>query len=546
MAETSAEHERGPRFGKYVPIANLGQGGMADVFLSVARGPMDFQKLAVIKLLRAGYVGDAVVRGMFLDEARIAARLNHANVVDTYEVGEEDGTLFLAMEYLEGQPLSAIIAEARLCGERTPPGLALRLVSDALNGLHYAHELTDFDGTKLHIVHRDVSPHNIFVTYDGRVKLMDFGIAKAAHSIARTDAGVLKGKVRYMSPEQARGDEVDRRADVFAMGICLWELLTSEPLLPVNSPMSALHKLTNETLPTVASTLPEVEPRISAIVEKALARRPDDRWPTAAAMREAIEEYLRASGTIVQQDDVAKHMADAFEELREQIRADVKAAMVGLSSEGTDPRRRQKKLGSLAARDRLLDLARRSAEPTAGGLVQPGAAETAAAARRRRVTLVLAVGATLTVTATLVGVGARSREGPAPIGVAGSASGGAPAETGELAAAPSSTAPGPLPSPSPATSPGPVASPSPSSTGARTTATAGATRAGRGLLTLDTYPWSRVSEGGRVLGVTPLVDVPLPAGVHTLTFENPDSNLRRSITVTIKAGETLSKRVALD
>ncbi|MDB4940788.1 MAG: serine/threonine protein kinase, partial [Labilithrix sp.] len=218
-------------FGKYQLFASLGRGGMADVFLAVARGQMGFNKLAVVKRLRQALAEEAAFRTMFLDEARLAARLSHPNIVHTYEVGEQDGVYFIAMEYLEGQSLNKVMKEALRRKDGLEPEVSARIIADALGGLGYAHGLADYDGRPLGIIHRDVSPHNIFVTYDGHTKLVDFGIAKAALSSTETEVGVLKGKVAYMSPEQAMGGRIDQRADIFAMGIVLWELLARQRLM---------------------------------------------------------------------------------------------------------------------------------------------------------------------------------------------------------------------------------------------------------------------------------------------------------------------------
>ena len=186
-------------FGKYQLFASLGRGGMADVFLAVARGQMGFNKLAVVKRLRQVLAEEPAFRTMFLDEARLAARLGHPNIVHTYEVGEQNGVYFIAMEYLEGQSLNKVLKEALRRQEALEPEVGARIIADALGGLSYAHTLGDYDGRPLEIIHRDVSPHNIFVTYDGHTKLVDFGIAKAALSSTETEVGVLKGKVAYMS-----------------------------------------------------------------------------------------------------------------------------------------------------------------------------------------------------------------------------------------------------------------------------------------------------------------------------------------------------------
>jgi serine/threonine-protein kinase len=222
--------EQSALLGKYRLLAELGRGGMATVYLALVSGPVGFHKLVVIKQIGGEFAEEPEFLTMFLDEARLAARLNHPNVVQTNEVGQDGLRHFICMEYLEGQPLTAVTRRLVRQKPVLSLGMQLRIAVDALAGLHYAHELADFDGTPLGVVHRDVSPHNIFVTYTGQVKVVDFGIAKAMSSASATRPGVLKGKVAYMSPEQARGDAVDRRADIFAMGVILWEMATGKRL----------------------------------------------------------------------------------------------------------------------------------------------------------------------------------------------------------------------------------------------------------------------------------------------------------------------------
>src|SRR5512133_824440 len=208
--------------GKYRLLAELGHGGMAQVFLALAKGVAGFNKLVVIKQIHAELAEDPDFVRMFLDEARLAARLNHPNVVQTNEVDHDNKRYFIAMEYLEGQTLNRVFNRMGRDPKLLPLGHRLRLVADGLAGLHYAHELKDYDGKALGVVHRDFTPHNIFVTYNGVVKVVDFGIAKALNSSSQTQSGVLKGKVSYMAPEQARGERVDRRADIFSVGMILW------------------------------------------------------------------------------------------------------------------------------------------------------------------------------------------------------------------------------------------------------------------------------------------------------------------------------------
>ena len=213
------------RLGKYRFIAEIGRGGMADVYLAVMEGPSGFSKLIAVKMLRQQFAEQLEGREMFLNEARLASRLDHPNVVSVLEVGEEDGNLFIAMEYLRGQPLSRLLARTRTAeSELVPLTVQLRILAEALAGLQHAHDSKDFDGTALQLIHRDVTPHNIFVTYDGIVKVLDFGIAKAVSNSNETREGILKGKVAFMAPEQLMAESViDRRVDIYAVGCCLWE-----------------------------------------------------------------------------------------------------------------------------------------------------------------------------------------------------------------------------------------------------------------------------------------------------------------------------------
>ncbi|HEY6882195.1 MAG TPA: serine/threonine-protein kinase, partial [Polyangiales bacterium] len=213
-------------FGKYHLIASLGQGGMANVFLALMAGPSGFNKLLVIKIMRQDLLaGSEETTRMFMAEARLAARLVHPNIVHTYEVGEQDGRYFLAMEYLDGQPLSSVLNRARGDSE-IPLAEYLRMIAELARGLHYAHTLRGFQGEPLEVVHRDVSPQNVIVTYDGQVKLLDFGIAKTADAEHLTQVGTIKGKLDYIAPEQLRSDSIDGRADIFALGAMMWEVIS--------------------------------------------------------------------------------------------------------------------------------------------------------------------------------------------------------------------------------------------------------------------------------------------------------------------------------
>jgi serine/threonine-protein kinase len=306
------------RVGKYRIIAKLGQGGMASVFLCVVPGPVGFNKLLVIKLLKDDLSQDADFLAMFLNEARLAARLNHANVVQTYEIGVDAGVHFLAMDYLDGQPLHAVLRKATRSG--MPLDVHVRILAETLAGLHYAHTLRDFDGTPLLVVHRDVSPQNVFVTYDGQVKLVDFGIAKAAGASSNTQSGVFKGKLAYVAPEQAGGDPVDARADLFSVGVMLWEAIAAQRFAQGDGQTAVLARRLSGREPRIREVVPDVHPELADICDRAMAQQPSDRFESAEAFRYALEAYLDRSGRSVRSREVGQLMVGLFGEEREKIR----------------------------------------------------------------------------------------------------------------------------------------------------------------------------------------------------------------------------------
>ncbi|MDB4943051.1 MAG: Protein kinase, partial [Labilithrix sp.] len=313
-----------PRGGRYELLDRLGSGGMADVFLALAKGPFDAKKLVVLKRPRAASHEYAQ---MFMDEARLTMRLNHPNVVQTYEVGFDDGGFFLAMEYLEGQPLHRVVAAMQAHDQHLSHAHVARLVSDVLAGLSYAHDFVDYDGTPLHIVHRDVSPHNVFVTYEGQVKVVDFGIAKATMNEVHTQTGDVKGKLAYMAPEQAVAGEVDPRADLFSVGVMLWEILARRRLFGGQSSGELLDQLLTMDIPPLSVIVPDVHPVLEAVVLRALARERDDRFSTAREMREALESYIGIAGQPVRASDLGGLVSRLFSGARSQAAARIRAQM---------------------------------------------------------------------------------------------------------------------------------------------------------------------------------------------------------------------------
>lgn len=307
--------------GKYELIVSLGRGGMANVYLALVAGPGRFNKLLVLKILRDDVMTSAEEGvNMFLDEARLSARLEHPNIVHTYEVGECDGHYFLAMEYLDGQSYRAVQQRARASGTSIPIDEELRILAETARGLHYAHTLKGYNGEPLNVVHRDVSPQNVFITYDGQVKLLDFGIAKTSDSEHLTQVGVIKGKLEYIAPEQIHGEAIDCRADVFALGAMLWEAITGRRFAggPKVTEVAKVHARMTGAEPNVRTVQPEVPEALARIVDRAIALRPDARWPDAGAFADALEGYLESIGQKPNAKSLAAFVAPLFQEQRRQ------------------------------------------------------------------------------------------------------------------------------------------------------------------------------------------------------------------------------------
>ncbi len=309
--------------GRYRLIAELARGGMGIVFLALVRGPGGFNKLFVVKLLKAHLAEDPKLVTMFLEEARLAAKLNHPNVVQTIEVGSDDGRHYIAMEFLDGQSLHRLQARGRRTGTTLPLAYHLFIFVQLLEGLHYAHTASDFDGTALNLVHRDVSPQNVLVTYEGQVKILDFGIAKALDSSNDTRTGTLKGKVAYMAPEQGAGEAVDARTDLFAVGVMLWEAAVGQRMWSrALNDLQILHALMSGKIPEVRAALPGVDARLERIITKATSIKPADRYQTAAEMQKDLEAYLKdLAASPFGSRDIGKFVSDVFVQERAQMKA---------------------------------------------------------------------------------------------------------------------------------------------------------------------------------------------------------------------------------
>ena len=304
----------------YRPLLELGEGGMARIVLALASGPGGFDKLVVLKVMRA-LQDSTEIRRLLLAEARLSARLNHPNVVQVQEVVHTGEAPYIVMEYLDGRPLSALRD-----GVAITSSMVMTVISEALVGLHHAHELADFDGTPLRVVHRDVSPHNVFVTFDGVVKVLDFGIAKMRDEAANTETGEVKGKIAYMPPEQLLGDGVDRRADIFAAGGMLWEAATGARMWANVSQANLMHRLVTGDIPK-PSSVANVDPELERIIMRATAADPADRYETALAMQQDLDSYLNERGLRASLRDVGAVLSASFKQERELRARAIKAAL---------------------------------------------------------------------------------------------------------------------------------------------------------------------------------------------------------------------------
>jgi eukaryotic-like serine/threonine-protein kinase len=278
--------------GRYVLYDEIASGGMACVYIARLLGPVGFSRTVAIKTLHAQFAKDPEFVAMFLDEARLAARIRHPNVVSTLDVVALSKELFIVMDYIQGETLSRLARAARIKSERIPLPIVSSIVTDVLDGLHAAHEAKDEHGQPLHIVHRDVSPHNVIVGRDGIARVLDFGVAKAVARVQTTREGQVKGKFAYMSPEQITRQPVDRRADVFAASIVLWEALTGDRLFAADDPAAVVARVMTDPIPAPSALVPDLPRELDAIVLRGLARDPGSRFATAEEMARALEAVV--------------------------------------------------------------------------------------------------------------------------------------------------------------------------------------------------------------------------------------------------------------
>jgi serine/threonine-protein kinase len=318
---------------RYRVLFGLGQGGSANVYLALATGPAGFNKLVVLKALKKALSHDPEYRRMFLNEANLSARLNHTNIVQVNEAFEHDEVPYIVMEYLEGKALSEVRARTK---SSFPVLLHLRAIAEALNGVHHAHELRDYDGKRLNVVHRDMTPHNVIITYDGGVKVVDFGIAKLDGSLVETQTGVIKGKLRYMPPEQIAGEGMDHRVDIYAAGIMLWEAVSGERMWNSLSEAAVMKRAIEGEIPRPSSVNPNVDPQLENVIMRALSTAPSERHATAHELAAEIEEYLAGHSHASSTRELGEFMKREFTSAREEMRSLIDEFMSRVDKGATD------------------------------------------------------------------------------------------------------------------------------------------------------------------------------------------------------------------
>jgi serine/threonine protein kinase len=301
---------------RYRITERIAAGGMAEVFKGVAESIQGFRKNVAIKRVLPALTKNKKFVAMFLDEARLSLHLQHANIVQVFDIGHADETYFIVMEFVDGVDLKQLIEWRRRINRLLTIGQTVYIIMEACKGLAYANDAVHPEtGRPLGIVHRDVSPPNVLLSRNGEIKVTDFGLAKAAVQVETTDPGVVKGKMSYLSPEAARGEEVDRRADIFAVGILLYEMLTGKRLFYGESDYQTVELVRASRIPPIGTQNPEVEPELEEIVRKSLARRPDDRFQSATDLQDALAQYLFSRGLKMIQRDIAELVRGCLEDM---------------------------------------------------------------------------------------------------------------------------------------------------------------------------------------------------------------------------------------
>ncbi|HRI10025.1 MAG TPA: serine/threonine-protein kinase, partial [Nannocystaceae bacterium] len=321
---------------RYRPLYKLDAGGMAEVYVAEAVSMAGFSKKVAIKRILPGLVKEERFTRMFLDEARISLRLNHANVVSVFDLGESDNTYFIVMEFVDGTNLKTILETLAKRGQVVPVALTVWMLNEVLKGLQYAHDLRDEAGHSMGIVHRDISPPNILISWNGEVKLTDFGLAKATTQLESTDPGVVKGKYSYLSPEAAHAQEVDGRSDIFAVGILAFEMLTGRRLFKGKNDFQTIALVRAAEVPSIRSFNPEVPAELEQILRKALAKDVNQRYQRADDFAHDLLAFLFSKRMMVGARDVIEFLRPFREEREREVQAHQSQAAMEKSPGGNN------------------------------------------------------------------------------------------------------------------------------------------------------------------------------------------------------------------
>ena len=314
--------------GSFRLVRKVASGGMATVYEAEQLGPAGFAKRIALKVIHPQFAERQEFLRLFIDEARLSANLLHGNIVQVYQLGEVGGAYFIAMEYIQGPTLRALIDRHRELGDPIPTALVAYIVSRVCRALDFAHHAVDADGRRLDVVHRDVSPGNVMVTWDGHVKLGDFGIAKAATSIDPAgDGRIVLGKKHYLSPEQALGGRVGQPSDIFSLGVVLFELLARQPLFHEEATDRMIEEVAMSPLPSLTLLVADLDAELGAIMGKMLARRPEARW-SAAVAGQALDDWIFSQHRSAGPDQMQRHLARIFPSTYEARTAGVDAPSV--------------------------------------------------------------------------------------------------------------------------------------------------------------------------------------------------------------------------
>jgi serine/threonine-protein kinase len=490
------------RLGRYRLLRLLATGGMGEVYLARQEGPAGFAKPVVIKRILPSLAREQVFIDMFVNEARLAALLQHPNVVQIFELGEDAGSYFIAMELIHGHTLRAMFQKLRAVDRAFPPGQLARICSQALLGLHYAHTLADEAGAPLGIIHRDLSPDNVMVGFDGAVKVLDFGIAKASFALGQTKPGTVRGKYSYMSPEHLRGEGVDRRTDLWAIGVILYELLTRRRPFAASGDLAIIRAVLHEPHPPLAEVSPQTPEALCGIVDRALSKDREARYSSAEEMAADLEAFATSIHEPLSSSETSAFMKGLYgAEANEKPVLTPSSVPVGIEL---------------------------PMEQTATGVALPEQGSEERRARRQQ-QLFAGLGGILLLVG-LVAVRCLVVEGHAPVK--------APAPPpATAAAAPDVTGTPPPPEPAPVAAPPPEPAPPPEEPAVAAAA--------RGKVDLKVKPWAEVFEGKKSLGITPMAPLELSAGSHTLVLKNSDLDVSRTVVVKVPKNGTATVRVDL-